>query len=180
MALEKWLWRVTPFSWLFLVPIRHEWGSWRFPGWLRYLFESQRAGLPLRLSLHSWKQLLPSPHGNYGSGCHSRRVRLYQTFPNLACSVWRALGVIRRLFQEQMKVPGSNAICPCLHRSSFKDVPQLSDVWILAEDFRMSVTSTIFLIISLILMISRGKPGCRGIYCLFSLASLPQLGPFYG
>lgn len=84
--------------------------------------------MPLRLSLHSWKQLLPSLHGNYGSGCHSRRVRLDQTFPNLAGSVWRALGVIRRLFQEQMKVPGNNAICPRLHRSSFRDVPQFSDV----------------------------------------------------
>lgn len=74
----------------------------------------------------------------------------------------------------------NNTICPRLYRSSFKDVPQFSDVWIPAEHFRMSVMSTNILIISLILIISRRKPGCRGIYCLFSLASFPQLGPFYG
>lgn len=145
------------------------------------IFSSHRGrGCRLGLSLHSWTQLLPSPHGNCGTGCHARRAILHQTFPNLAGSVWRALGVIRRLFQGQMKVPGSNAIRPRLHQSPFKDVPQFSDAWILAEYFRMSVTSTNILIRSLILIISRRKPGCRGIYCLFSLASFPQLGPFYG
>lgn len=148
VALERWLWRVTPFSWPFL-------GA--YLTWVKLL--------PLRLSPHSWKQLLPSPHGNYGTGCHSRRACLYQTFPNLAGSVWRALGVIGRLFQAQRKVPGNNTICPRLYRSSFKDVPQFSDAWIPAEHFRMSVTSTN------VLIISRRNPGCRGIYCLFSLAS---------
>lgn len=81
----------------------------------------------LRLSPHSWKQLLPSPHGTMALAAIPGE-RLYQTFPNLAGSVWRALGVIRRLFQAQMKVPGNNTICPRLYRSSFKDVPQFSDV----------------------------------------------------